>query len=633
MSMQLTGRQIDGVWHTSIVVYGKEIFYGQGISIVQPGQSHHGAPLQIVDMGETALDEETFTEYLTEMREHYTADKYHLLDFNCNSFTNDCIGFLTGGSIPSFIKDLPADFLSTPFGAALRPTIDAMFRGQAGPARPQAAPAPSSSTMPDPALTASLLQAVAARAASGSSSSGYLPTPAPTSPSTPSQAGTASLTAPIHVSTNPASFNALLRSHRAVIAFFTSATCGPCRMIEPVFEELANAKSKSNGVAFTKIDLSVGMGGSVASEWGVRVTPTFIFFLDGKKSHELKGVNGPELRTQVDLLIFQAFPPHPHTSLSLPTIQALSLNPILFTQVPALESVSTKLQGFIDAAPTWSSPLPKAEVKQVLTQLVLPYLKAKHVSKPPLPNVKAPLDRWAQVTLCLSSSLAVNDLFPLVDMWRLALLDPGASTWCASNRSQSNPTSIFLTKANDLLENSTPAVNPRNFLLTVLRMFCNAFSSEVLARELLSSNKTNIATLLVNTLLHSDATVRTAAASLAFNCAGYLQKLRVKKVRGEEVGGDQVEDGDWEVELTSAIIEAIDREEGSEEVVHRLSASIAFLLRLSPFYETQMAPLLEVLQARTVLKNKLEKGGCGPGGVTKQDIRKLVLEVAEKLCP
>lgn len=31
--------------------------------------------MQIVDMGETALDEETFQEYLTEMRQHYTADK------------------------------------------------------------------------------------------------------------------------------------------------------------------------------------------------------------------------------------------------------------------------------------------------------------------------------------------------------------------------------------------------------------------------------------------------------------------------------------------------------------------------------------------------------------------------------
>ena len=35
----------------------------------------HGQPLQIIDMGETALDEQIFEEYLAEMRDHYTADK------------------------------------------------------------------------------------------------------------------------------------------------------------------------------------------------------------------------------------------------------------------------------------------------------------------------------------------------------------------------------------------------------------------------------------------------------------------------------------------------------------------------------------------------------------------------------
>lgn len=58
LSRQLTGRQIDGIWlafhislrglyssvlkrrHTSVVVFGKEIFYGQGISTTGPGQSH-----------------------------------------------------------------------------------------------------------------------------------------------------------------------------------------------------------------------------------------------------------------------------------------------------------------------------------------------------------------------------------------------------------------------------------------------------------------------------------------------------------------------------------------------------------------------------------------------------------------
>ena len=55
-------------------------------------------------------------------------------------------------------------------------------------------------------------------------------------------------------------------------------------MIEPVFEELAKSKCRANGgVGFAKIDLSVGLGGGLASEYQVRVTPTFLFFLDGRK--------------------------------------------------------------------------------------------------------------------------------------------------------------------------------------------------------------------------------------------------------------------------------------------------------------------------------------------------------------
>ena len=101
-------------------------------------------------------------------------------------------------------------------------------------------------------------------------------------------------------------------------------------MIEPVFEELARSRGRLQ-VAFVKVDLGVGMGSMVARECGVAATPMFNFFLDGKKVrvgirsrlfyvadgecllaraqiHELKAVNAPELRTQVDLLLYQAFP-------------------------------------------------------------------------------------------------------------------------------------------------------------------------------------------------------------------------------------------------------------------------------------------------------------------------------------
>lgn len=32
-----TGRQFDGLWHTSVVVYGQEYFFGGGIQEATPG--------------------------------------------------------------------------------------------------------------------------------------------------------------------------------------------------------------------------------------------------------------------------------------------------------------------------------------------------------------------------------------------------------------------------------------------------------------------------------------------------------------------------------------------------------------------------------------------------------------------
>ncbi|KDR82390.1 hypothetical protein GALMADRAFT_237672 [Galerina marginata CBS 339.88] len=639
LSRQLTGRQIDGIWHTSIVVFGKEVFYGQGISTTAPGRSHHGQPLQVVDLGETAIDEETFNDYLQEIREHYTTDKYHLLEFNCNSFTDDCVGFLTGGSIPSFIKDLPTDFLSTPFGAALRPTIDSMYRRPSGGAAPPVPPpAVAANASPNPQLAASIIQAVAAQA-QANGQNGH------------AQGGaraTESLTSPVHMITNPASFKNFVKTHRAAVAFFTSETCPPCKMIEPVLERLSEEKglqNGANGAGFAKIDIDVGMGQNLAAEWNVRATPTFMFFLDGKKLDELKGADANELRTQVDLLLFQAYPPHPHTSTPMPVIQALSMNPIIFSQVPPIETVLAKLSAFIDEQPTWpgSAQQTKAEVKGVVLKTVLPYLKSRFQPATPPPQVlpsatPAMLTSWTQMSALLASALPVESLFPLVDMWRLAFLDPAVGSWTASlpPASATDPVGIFLPKAISALE--TTSKGARNYVLTVLRLLCNAFSSPVLAKKLLRGNETRdkITAVLVPSLLHSDPAVRTSSASLAFDIAAVLQKERVESVKlGRGIRADSEEYlADWEVEMVSAILEALDREKENEEVAHRLTAALAFYVRLSPQYESQVKPLLEVLQSRQVLKGKLVKGSGWnvEGGIGKKDLRRLVDEVATKLC-
>ncbi|TYJ51849.1 hypothetical protein B9479_007567 [Cryptococcus floricola] len=128
-SMMLTGKQFDGVWHTSVVAFGREVYYGQGILQSTPGTTHHGPPQEVIDLGETHIDEEAYFEYIASLGETYQPDKYHLLEFNCNHFSADVVGFLTGGEIPAWISSLPTEFLSTWFGQMMKPQIDAMYRG------------------------------------------------------------------------------------------------------------------------------------------------------------------------------------------------------------------------------------------------------------------------------------------------------------------------------------------------------------------------------------------------------------------------------------------------------------------------------------------------------------------------
>lgn len=72
MSRQLTGKQIDGIWHTSVVVFGQEFYFGQGIMASTPGSTQHGRPLEVIDMGETFLPLEVVVEYIDSLRSVYT---------------------------------------------------------------------------------------------------------------------------------------------------------------------------------------------------------------------------------------------------------------------------------------------------------------------------------------------------------------------------------------------------------------------------------------------------------------------------------------------------------------------------------------------------------------------------------
>jgi hypothetical protein len=63
-SQMLLGKHIDGIWHTSLIVYGKEYYFGKGICYNLVGNTPFGKPTRVVDLGETRKSEERFYEGL-----------------------------------------------------------------------------------------------------------------------------------------------------------------------------------------------------------------------------------------------------------------------------------------------------------------------------------------------------------------------------------------------------------------------------------------------------------------------------------------------------------------------------------------------------------------------------------------
>lgn len=125
-SPMIMGKQVDGIWHTSVVVYGMEYYYGQGIQWGLPGRTPFGAPVQVLEQGDTHVPQDVLEEFLVDLSARFGPLHYDLLDNNCNNFSNEVSQMLTGCGIPDHILSLPSEFRTSPLGAMLAPYISAM---------------------------------------------------------------------------------------------------------------------------------------------------------------------------------------------------------------------------------------------------------------------------------------------------------------------------------------------------------------------------------------------------------------------------------------------------------------------------------------------------------------------------
>jgi len=196
-------------------------------------------------------------------------------------------------------------------------------------------------------------------------------------------------------------FNDIITSSKMSVAFFTSATCGPCKMIEPHYRSLS--KSRTN-IKFILVD--IGKNYALGQAHGITATPTFKTFLNGQQFAEWKGANKSALDDNLSRLIEAARPPLP------PNLRGhYSQSPILFPRSPPMEKVLSQLPDNI---------FPKPMLQSIST--FLGKKEDTHVLVPPLSN-------WAEIQRKLDYDL--ENAWMVVDLLRAAMSDKRVSGWFA----------------------------------------------------------------------------------------------------------------------------------------------------------------------------------------------------------
>jgi hypothetical protein len=131
-----------------------------------------------------------------------------------------------------------------------------------------------------------------------------------------------------------------------------------------------------------------------------------------------------------------------------------------------------------------------------------------------------------------------------------------------------DPMSPILNLAASTLATSSTAT-PKPFLLTVLRLLTNLTAPLHLANLILASPppspvlanlQAKTIAIVVESLLHPDGGVRSAAAGVAVNLAGW----RHRNAKDTKQAPEDEDEKEWEVEVVSALLEGIAREEDED---------------------------------------------------------------------
>ena len=89
------------------------------------------------------------------------------------------------------------------------------------------------------------------------------------------------------------------RSDKPVIVDFWAEWCGPCKLIEPLLDEIAREKADAIKVAKVNVDENQNL----SSKYNIRAIPALLFFKNGQLRDQVTGMTSKkDLLGRIDAL-------------------------------------------------------------------------------------------------------------------------------------------------------------------------------------------------------------------------------------------------------------------------------------------------------------------------------------------